>query len=79
MSIQQDNGSELSIPSQHLFLTSQPAAAVVGVTRATLVKYLLPDAWYESAKGDKTHPLWLRATVEAFKASYVYGRAGGAE
>ena len=75
MSFDQDTAKRLSTASLQVFLTAKPAAEVVGITRATLVRYVAPDAWYESTKGDKRHPLWLRSTVEAFRAE----RDGGAQ
>jgi hypothetical protein len=53
-----------------VFLTSYPAARLAGVSPATIRRQLAPDAMYVSDKGDKVYPLWLRETVEQFRATY---------
>lgn len=75
MYMHKDSVKSLSAHNRPVFLTALPAANMVGITRATLTKHLKPDAWYESASGAKTYPLWLRSTVEVFSAEYWAKRA----
>jgi hypothetical protein len=76
--------SEVNVTASRLpkqppvYLTSQPAADIVGITRPTIIKNLPPDAVYVSTSGTRTWPLWKRETVEAFRASYWADRQGGA-
>jgi hypothetical protein len=64
---------------QPRYLTAHSAADLAGVARPTLLKYLTPDASYLSAGGDKSFPLWLPETVEAFRAKWTVEISGGAE
>ena len=74
MSTQQNTAT--SLPTQPpLYLTAVAAAEVMEVAKDTVITRITPDAWYASARGDKTWPLWLRSTVERHRDE----RQGGAE
>ena len=63
------NSTAGKLPTQKLnYLTSEPAAALAGVSAATIRRNLPPDATYTSARGDKEYPLWLPTTLKQFRA-----------
>ena len=59
--------TDIRLPKQDqpVYITSQEAAPILGVSRPTLIKYMQPppDAWYSGPHG-KRWPLWLRTTLE---------------
>lgn len=58
---------------QPVYLSALAAATIAGVDKATIAAHLPPDAWSQSASADKTWPLWLTSTVEAWAAKRQAG------
>jgi hypothetical protein len=50
------------------FYTVNAAKRLTGIAPQTIKKYLPPDAWLVSIKGDKLFPAWLASTLEAWAA-----------
>jgi hypothetical protein len=67
------------LPDGHLprYLSAHAGAKTAAVGYDTFVKYVEPDAWLHAAKGQKSYPLYLRETVENFRAERE--AQGGAE
>lgn len=66
-------GSRLPAEGKPVYLARQVAARLAGVHDYTIDKYCEPDAWRLHRDG-KLHPMYLRETIEIFRAEYRDGR-----
>jgi hypothetical protein len=57
------------LPDQQLptYMSAHAAAMIAGVDPHSIRRNLTPDAWVHSRSGERKFPLYLPATVEAYR------------